>query len=108
MKRLQKERTASILKELAARFVHAHSNKLSLITITDFRLTDDLKHGTFLISVYPDASEAKALDFVRRKRTELRKFLKNETRAQHIPFLEFELDGGEKNRRRIDELLKGA
>ena len=44
------------------------------------------------------------MDFAKRKRSEFRDYLKTESRLFKLPFVDFELDLGEKNRQKIDSL----
>ncbi len=87
-------------------FISLESNRLSLITVTDMALSDDGSRAIFRVSVYPETSEESALDFLKRKRSDCREYLKEHGALHRIPHLDFEIDAGEKERRRIDELLK--
>ena len=102
----KKERTLSLLKELAAKFIQSEAGPHSLITITDCVVSADYKRAKFFISVLPQKEEEFALDFVKRKRTELREFIRKSGGVARVPFIDFEIDKGEKNRQRIDELLE--
>ncbi|KKS30822.1 MAG: Ribosome-binding factor A [Parcubacteria group bacterium GW2011_GWA2_43_11] len=93
------------LQELAAAYVNTQSNKTSLITITNTELTHSLDKITFYVSVFPETAEGPALGFLMRKRGECKKYLKEKSKMNHIPHVEFMIDEGEKSRRRVDELL---
>ena len=54
----------------------------------------------------PDEKEAGALEFVKRKRKDLREHLKKNIKIKIIPFVDIQIDRGEKNRQKIDELLR--
>ena len=56
----------------------------------------------------PDEKEKLALAFVKRKRGELRAFLKKNIQIKIIPFIDIQIDQGEKNRQKIDELLRNG
>ena len=99
------ERVASFIKELSAEFLSREDNRTSLITVTSASCSPDLRRATIFISVLPEEKENEALAFARRKRGELRDILKENMNTKNIPFLEIELDRGEKNRQKIDELL---
>ncbi|MCF7833812.1 MAG: ribosome-binding factor A [Candidatus Pacebacteria bacterium] len=101
------QKMANMIKEWSAQFLEQESNRTSLITVTNISLTSDSKKATIYISVLPTEKEHAALDFVKRKRKELREFIKNKIRTKIIPFIDIEIDQGEKNRQRIDELLRG-
>ena len=93
------------LQEIAADFVNLNSNHTSLITITDSKLTKKGDKITFLVSVFPEDAEGPAIGFLMRKRGECKRYLKEKTRIQRVPHVEFALDTGEKNRQKVDELL---
>ncbi len=97
-------RTESILADAAARFIARESNGTSLITVTGIRLSDRGKKADIMVTVLPDTETDGAIDFLKRKRGVFRDLLKEETRLPHIPFVDFVLDIGEKNRQRIDTL----
>lgn len=100
------EKVANRIKELAAQFLNRENNKTSLITVTDASCSPDLKRATIFITVLPTEKEKIALEFVKRKLGELREFLKKNLPIKIIPFLDAAIDLGEKNRQRIDELLR--
>jgi len=100
------EKVANQIKELAAQFLGRENNKTSLITVTSATTSPDLKRATIFITVLPNSKEKSALDFIRRKLKDLRKYLKKNMPIKIIPFLDVEIDLGEKNRQKIDELLQ--
>ena len=100
------EKVANLIKELSAQFLEREKNNTSLITVISATCSPDLKRGTIFITVLPDNKENEALGFAKRKRGELREYLKKNMRTKVIPFLDIEIDKGEKNRQRIDELLR--
>ena len=83
------------------------NNRTSLITVTSASVSRDFKKATVFITVLPDSKEKAALLFVKRKRSELRDYLKKFLKTRNAPFVDIEIDYGEKNRQRIDELLLG-
>lgn len=99
------EKVSNIIKEISAQFLNRENNRTSLITVTSCKTSPDLKKSTIYITVLPDKKEHDALDFVKRKRAELRDHLKKNMQVKTIPFIDFEIDHGEKNRQKIDELL---
>ena len=99
-------RVANLIKELAAKFLARENNKTSLITVIHADTSPDLKRATIFITVLPDNKEQEVLEFVKRKRGEFREVLKKTLTIKTIPFLDFAIDKGEKNRQKIDELLR--
>jgi ribosome-binding factor A len=100
------EKVANLVKELSALFLVRESNNTSLITVTSATCSPDLKRATIFITVLPEDKEHDALDFAKRKRGELREYLKENLRIKTIPFIDIDIDRGEKNRQKIDELLR--
>ncbi len=92
------------MRTAAAEFLAREANRNSLITVTRVQMSEDGKRAVIYITVFPELGEAAALAFANRNRGELGKFLSSRTRGMRIPHLEFEIDLGDKNRRRLDEL----
>lgn len=82
-----------------------NSNGTSLLTVTNVELTPDGKRATIFFTVFPAEYEKTALEFAKRKRSEFKEFLKDNSKLGRIPLLDFEIDTGEKNRQKIDNLL---
>ena len=100
------EKVANYLKELSAEFLGRENNRTSLITVTRATCSPDLKRATIFITVLPTEKERVALEFAKRKRGELREYFKKNMTTKIIPFIDIEIDLGEKHRQRIDELLR--
>lgn len=96
------------VRNLAAQFLQRESNHTSLITVTHVELTPDGKKAIIYFTVLPEDKQKGALDFAKRKRTEFRTYVKDKSRIGRLPFFDFEIDMGEKNRQRIDELLNSS
>lgn len=100
------EKVANSIKEIAATFLGRENNKTSLLTVTGASVSPDLKRATIFITVFPSSNENEVLHFTQRRLGELRDNLKNSLPIKTIPFLEVKIDEGEKNRQKIDELLR--
>ncbi len=100
----RQEKVAGVIKKLSAQFLQIESSGQSLITVTNCNISPDLRKATIFISVLPEKSEEFALNFIRRKRSEMRDYIKKNTKMRVLPFLDVEIDYGEKNRQRSDEL----
>jgi ribosome-binding factor A len=87
-------------------FFQRESSGLSLMTITRCEVSPDMRQGTIYMTVLPVEKEQAALDFARRMRTDMRKYVMKRLPVKVIPFFEIEIDYGEKNRQHIDELLR--
>jgi len=104
----KEERISTLLKNLAANFLERESSRTSLITVTGISISKDFKKADILISVLPERDEDTALAFAKRKRSDLRDFIKKQTRMRVLPFFDFKIDRGERNRQRIDELSNNS
>lgn len=101
-----KDKLHELLKELAAEFIELESNRTSLITVTDIDLAPDESKGTIFITVFPSEKEDAAVDFINRRSRDFKDFIKKKrARIRRLPNMRFEIDRGEKNRQRIDELI---
>lgn len=98
------ERLMSLFRELAAEFIRNEANTPPLITVTAARISPDLGHATIFVTVYPEKDEEHAINFLKRKGSEFRGFVKKKGHLKVIPFFEFEVDFGEKNRLHLDSL----
>ncbi len=99
------EKIGEILRDLGARFLLVNGNNSSLLTVTRVELTKDGKNATIFFTVFPESFEKTALEFAKRKRSEFKEFVKENSKLGRIPLLDFEIDLGEKNRQKIDTLL---
>lgn len=102
---LRQEKINKELREVVANFLESESNRTSLITVTGVDVSPDLKNAKIFITVLPESREATALDFCKRKRSEIKHAIKKKMNLKVIPFVDVEIDRGEKNRQRIHELL---
>ena len=102
----RRERVANLIRKLSAEFLIQENNRDALITVTGANVSPDLRHATVLITVLPESKENAALGFAKRKRSKVRDILKENMKTKVVPFLDFAIDQGEKNRQKIDELLR--
>lgn len=105
---LRDEKMTEEIRHVSARFFSLESNRTSLVTVTSVHLADNGKEATVFFTVFPEDKEDAVLDFAKRKRSEFKHFVKQESRLGRIPFFDFAIDKGEKNRQRIDELSNNA
>ena len=103
--RWKTEKTASLVKGLVAEFLARESQGPGLITVTDIQMSNDRKSALVFLTVLPVEFEAPVLDFAKRKSGEIADYVRSKSRMRVIPFLNFVIDIGEKNRQRIDEIL---
>lgn len=98
------EKVQELLRQEAATYLSQNSNKQSLITVTRASVSKDLKNATVYLTVYPEDQQQIALDFCNRKGGEFKEYIKSRLKMKRIPFVTFDIDYGEKNRQRIDEI----
>lgn len=99
---LKNDRIKEELKHLAGRFLMENVNKSSLVTVTNIEMSKDAKNATIFFTVFPDNFEKTALEFAKRKRSDFKKFVREESVIARIPHIDFQIDFGEKNRQKID------
>lgn len=102
------QKLKDLIKEAAAEFMQRESNYVSLLTVTDVSLSDHGNQATIFFTVLPEEKEKAALDFAKRKRAEFREYFKGKARMRALPFFDFEIDLGEKNRQKIDEIARSV
>ena len=103
---LRSEKVREQIKHLAAEFLERESDRTTMITVTDARISDNFSRATIFFTVYPEDKEEVALSFANRHRSDLRDYTKKKMRIRRIPSFDFAIDKGEKNRQLIDELSK--
>lgn len=101
---LKDEKMAGIIKEIAADYINREANKSALITVTRAEILNRGKRATIFFTVLPEQEQDKSLEFLKRKTSDFRLFLSNKKVVGFAPQIRFEIDFGERNRQRIDEL----
>lgn len=84
----------------------ANPSIYGLITVTRAELSEDFKNVTTLLSILPHTKEEEALRFAKRARSDFREYVKEHSFLSPVPTIDFEIDYGEKNRQRIDNLTR--
>lgn len=102
----KKEKLENHIKELVASFIERESNKTALITVTRVEMLEKGRSATVYISVLPESGEESAINFLKRKRHDMRTVVKKGINVHTIPFLDVVIDKGEKARHTIETLLK--
>jgi hypothetical protein len=98
------EKIQELLRELAAEFFSRESNRTSLITITSVEVLSRGGRAIIRATVLPESEEKRAVEFMSRRLTDFREYVMTKSRIGRIPFFDVEIDVGEKNRQRIDEI----
>lgn len=102
----RKTKVEETLAHLAMDFLARESSVKALMTVTHAKVGETFKDVTVYFTVLPVSMEAQALKFAKRSRTDFRDYVKKNTFLHPIPVVDFEIDLGEKNRQRIDELTR--
>lgn len=100
------EKLKEIVRGLAADFVQRESNHSSLVTVTNVLVGNRGKHATILFTVLPENKQEIVEEFLKRKRAEFQDYVRSKSRLGRVPLFDFEIDYGERNRQKADELLK--
>jgi len=101
---IRDERLNEALRDAAAEFLVREASPQSLITVTRAEVQEGGKSGVIYMSVLPESQEMAAVAFANRHRSEFGRFFETRVRGARMPHVEFVVDLGEKNRRRLDEL----
>lgn len=102
----RQEQVEGQLLQLAGEFISHESNREALITATRADVAPNFSNATIYVTVMPEEKEQDAIHFLMRRGRDFRTFVISKTNMRKTPFFEFKIDEGEKNRRRIDELLQ--
>jgi len=92
------------IRKMAGDFIAAEANRQSMRTPTRVDISPDLKNATVYVSIFPEDSEEMGINFLRRKRNDFRTHIKKNGHTKVLPFVDFQLDLGEKNRQLIDSI----
>ena len=106
MSEFRNEKIKNNIKELSAIYIEREAGPTSLITVTRVVMSPDGKKAKIMVSVLPQEKEKAAYGFIKRNLGELRKYISKNLKINPVPFLDVEIDEGEKNRQKIDDLLK--
>jgi len=98
------EKAASLLMQFAAEYFTIESSKDSLITVTKAEIENRGKHATIYFTALPQEKEEAALEFAKRRKRDFRQFVMSKKSFGFAPNIDFQIDYGEHNRQRIDEL----
>ena len=103
------QRVASLLKEeIGAILVRDYGDRTSgFMTVTDVRVTPDLRIARIYISVYGEAdARAKTMDLLESEKSHIRGMVGSRVRLRYTPELEFHEDTTLERVDRINYLIK--
>jgi len=97
-------RLTEAIRKSAAEFLEQESNGKSIITITRVLLSKNKKKATIFLTVMPESYEEQVIQFAKRNMSEFLKYIRKKNKIFRLPFLDFQIDIGEKNHQRIEML----
>ena len=102
----EKRKSSKFSERVIGPILEHESNGTSLITVTSCNVSPDLKRGTIFITVLPDEKEHDALDFAKRKRGELRNYIKKKYADKSYSFYRYRNRPWRKNRQKLTNCLE--
>ncbi len=102
----RQEKMKSLLRKLISEFLLRVDFEKKIISVTEVQISENLRFAKIFLSVYPENGALKILESVKSKTGEIKKYLASKIKIKFMPEVEFIIDAGEKNRQRIEELLK--
>lgn len=78
----------------------------ALTTVTRADISPNLRNVTIFVSILPKSREEEMMVTLKRLRTDFHDYLKEKMVIRDVPTVDFQLDLGEENRQRIDELTR--
>lgn len=99
----RQQKVGEEIRKAAGEFIALQANRNALITPTRVDISPDLRNATVYFTVLPDQYEEEALNFLRRRGSEFKQTLKGK-HFRRLPFVEFKIDYGEKNRQALDHV----
>jgi ribosome-binding factor A len=103
---LREAKAGELLTQLAATYIAREAGRSTLITPLRTDVSPDRKNATIYVSVFPTEEGPHALTFLARHKDLFRDYLKKSARLGTLPYIKFELDYGEINRQRLDEISR--
>lgn len=99
----------SVREILAEQLMRLKDPRIGFVTITDVRLSNDLREAEVFYTALPDdeAARARTAEGLASARSLLRRELGARLRIRHVPDITFVVDPLPEQGRRIEELLRG-
>ena len=102
------ERVGDLIRQALARALReaVRDPRIGFVTLTDVKLSPDLKHARVFISTLGgEAEREEALRALRRAAPFLRKTLARQTGLRHVPRLDFQADDTLETGARVEQLI---
>ncbi len=88
----RRENLTEFIKNCAGDFFARNTTGSSMITVTNVWISEDLHNADIFISVLPESKAEAALNFAKRQRTDLQKYVYSRVKLSHLPMFEIILD----------------
>jgi len=95
-------KVATLLAELAAKYIQQEANTDPLITVTRADVSKDYSNATIFFTTIPEEKQGTALIYLMRSAGDVRRYVKKHMRIKIIPNIEFQIDFGERHRQDTD------
>ncbi len=92
------------VREIVSKYVSRETNGRSIISVSTVDINDKADIAVIFVTVIPESEEKAAMDFLKRKRSEIRKDIMKKLPIARIPVIDFKIDVGEKLVSRITEI----
>jgi ribosome-binding factor A len=101
---IKDEKLKEIIREQASQFIQRESNGASMITVTNIVILNRGKNARILFTVWPESKQQVVTEFLKRQGTEFQDYVRKNSGLGRVPFFDFDIDFGEKNRQNIDQI----
>lgn len=102
----RQERVSSLLARLIPEFIAEHWFSPSRVAVSRIEVSKALKEAIVYVIISPESQEKAALRELAAMRLKLYNEVAGILKTKFTPRFEFRIDKGEKNREKIEELLK--
>lgn len=107
MNSFRKEKFSSLLAQLISGYIQKHiQSESKATTLTRLDVSDDFKKVVIFVTMYPEETQRKTLESLKKDLPELRKEIGKKLKMRFLPSFEFVIDEGEKNRMKIEEIIE--
>ena len=102
------ERVADVVRDILARVVReqVRDPRVGFVTITEVRVSADLRHARVFVSSLNDEERDHAVDALNHAAGFLRRELAREARLRRVPELRFQPDAAMEQGRRVEDLVR--
>lgn len=103
---LRIDKVNSLLRNIVSSFVGREFKDGIIITVTRVETSSDLRKAKIFVSVFPDNKSDDTLKLLQKKSWDLKKYAQPLLKMKFLPEFDFEIDYGEKNRQRLEEIVQ--